>query len=76
MNKNYKTENVAFYATSSNQARREADKARYLLALIGPEDTVNKIGLGDAISELEAFAAHRGRRKERVIAFEVTLFRK
>lgn len=76
MHKEYKTENVAFYATTANQARCEADKARFLLTLIGPEDPANKVGLGDAISELEAFAAHRGRRAEKTISFEVTLFRK
>ena len=74
----YKTENVEFRAENSNQARSEADKARFLLALVGPEDPANRLGLNDAIKELEAFAAHRGPRKkaESVIYFEVTLFRK
>lgn len=74
----YKTENVAFHAENSNQARCEADKARYLLALVGPEDVANRLGLVDAIKELEAFADHRGPRKksEKTISFEVTLFRK
>lgn len=76
MSKEYKTENVMFSATNSNQARCEADKARYLLALVGPEDRANRIVLCDAIAELETFATHRGRRKEKTIAFEVTLFRK
>lgn len=76
MSKNYKTENVRFYATSSGEARRESDKAQYLLTIVGPEDPANGVVLGAAINELEKFATHRGRRKERVITFEVTLFRK
>lgn len=74
----YKTETVVFEADNAAEARQEADKARFLLALVGPEDPANKMGLADAIGELEKFASHRGPRKrsERFICFEVTLFRK
>ena len=74
----YKTETVLFDAANSSEARREIDKAKVLLALVGHEDPANKVGLEDAVSELEKFASHRGPRKkeEKFIAFEVTLFRK
>lgn len=78
MSKEYKTENISFHAENAGQARCEAEKAQYLLTLIGPEDPANGIVLNAAIADLEAYAAHRGPRKkaEKTIAFEVTLFRK
>lgn len=74
----YKTETVVFDAGDAAEARREIEKAKYLLALVGQEDPANKLGLGDCIAELEAFASHRGPRPatEKFISFEVTLFRK